>query len=120
MIFAGGTGRDIISSTTGRDATAFCFDGTGRYIFVFTTGRDGTHIFSLHRRAQCKTHCSRHQGSMLQCYKLKLLVRRIISSYDIIRAFSMGINLLFLQSVFVYIYEGKIESRKQFQILREE
>ena len=51
-----GTGRYIISSTTGSDGISFFFDGTGRYTLFFTTGRDGTHNFLLHRRAQCETH----------------------------------------------------------------
>ena len=52
IIYHDGTGRYIISSTTGTDGTFF-FDGTGgKFCFHDGMGRYGTRIFSLLHRAQ--------------------------------------------------------------------
>ena len=84
-------------------------DGTGRYIISFTTGRDGTFFFAMARDGTFISvfrdgtvgiffHCTgeRMQNTLLsaprqQCYKLKLYVVSYHTvSYDIIRALSMG------------------------------
>ena len=62
IIFHDGTGRYVISSTTGRDGISFFSKARA----VHFSPRDGTVRIFLHcctGRAQCTTHCSRHQSS---------------------------------------------------------
>ena len=90
FFFHDGTGRYIISSTTGRDGTFVLFDGMAG-VFWFSR-RDGTVRIFFH----CCTGAMKNtllSAPRQQCYKLKLYVARIISSYDTIRTLSMGTNL---------------------------